>query len=67
MLKIEKLLFTKKQPNDNSTRVSQLASALGLTEFQVIEAAERSGKIESWSGQLGNEYSLQIKQQFRPA
>jgi hypothetical protein len=67
MLKIEKLLLTKSQPNDNSIRVSQLASELGLTELQVIEAAARSEKIESWSGQLGNEYRLRIKQHFRIA
>jgi hypothetical protein len=67
ILEIEKLLFGKIQPNDNSIRVSQLASALGLTEFQVIEAAAQSEKIESWSGQLGNEYRLRIKQQFRTA
>jgi hypothetical protein len=64
---IEKLLFTKNQPNDNSIRVSQLASVLCLTELQIIEAAAQSEKIESWPGQLGNEYRLRIKQQFRTA
>jgi hypothetical protein len=57
---LETLLATKSQPNDDSLTVQQLAIALTLTEDQVIEAASRSKKIQSWAGQSGKEYRFKM-------
>jgi len=59
--RLETLLAGKTGPNDDSLTLQQLASHLGLTEDQVIEAASRSKKIEPWIGQSGKEYRFRTK------
>jgi hypothetical protein len=58
---VEKALSKRTQSNDNSLTVQQLAIELTLTEDQVIDAAARSRKIESCTGQSGDEYRFRIK------
>lgn len=58
---LEKALSKKRQLNDNSLTVQQLAIELTLTEDQVIDAAARSRAIEAWAGQSGNEYRFRLK------
>ncbi|MGH6935841.1 MAG: hypothetical protein ACRED2_06620, partial [Methylocella sp.] len=59
--KLETALAGKTQPNDDSVALSQLAISLTLTEPQVVEAASRSSKIETWAGHSGTEYRFRIK------
>ena len=59
--KLEKLLATKTRPNDDSLTISQCATALKMTEDQVIEAASKSRKVEGWCGQSGLERRLRTK------
>ena len=61
MQKLEQALAKKTQPNDDSLTLAQLAVDLVLTEPQVIEAASRSKKVESWAGQSGKEYRFRMK------
>ena len=61
MRALEAILQKKNKPNDDSLTLQQLAVELTLTESQIIEAASRSKKIESWAGQLGKDYRLRMK------
>jgi hypothetical protein len=61
MRNLEQALAKKTQPNDDSLTLAQLAIDLVLTEPQVIEAASRSKKVESWAGQSGKEYRFRMK------
>lgn len=58
--KLEEILSRKVAPNDDLLTVSQCATALKMTEDQVIEAASRSEKIEGWGGQSGTEHRLRL-------
>ena len=62
---LETKLAEKNHLNDDSLTLKQLAVALKLAEDQVIEAASRSKKIESWEGQTGSEYLLRMKKSGR--
>lgn len=58
---VERALAKRTQPDDNSLTVQQLAIELTLTEDQVIDAAGRSRKVESCTGESGNEYRFRMK------